>query len=110
MEEIRDRFGPVPKVVRDLFYILEAKTLAREASIGSIAHNGRFVVLQLTEPIGGARTALQRTLGKSVSVGHSQIRMAPSDKWKDRLLEILESINTFRAHIISLTNSGNLKI
>jgi len=105
-DEIRDRFGPLPKAVRALLYVVEIKALAREAGAESISHDGKVAVIQLREPVGGARIALQKALGKATQVGHSQIRVALHDGWEQEILQTLEGLAAFKAEVMELSSAG----
>ena len=105
-DEIRDRFGPLPKAVRELLYVVELKALAREAGAEPISQNGRTTVIQLREPVGGARVALQKVLGNSAQVGHSQIRLPVHGDWKQELVKTLEGLTAFKAEVLELASEG----
>ena len=105
-DEIRDRFGPLPKAVRELLYVVELKALAREAGAESISQVGKVAVIQLAEPVGGARVALQKALGNATQVGHSQIRVALKNDWKQELVQTLEGLTAFKAQVLELASTG----
>jgi transcription-repair coupling factor (superfamily II helicase) len=105
-EEIRDRFGPLPKAVQALLYVVKLKALAREARVQSISRNGKVAVIQLGEPIGGDRIALQKTLGGSAQVGHSQIRVSFRDGWTEDLVQTLEGLVAFKTKVLELSGVG----
>ena len=105
-DEIRDRFGPLPQEVREILYVVELKALAREAGVESISHERKVAVIQLREPVGGARVALQKVLGNSAQVGHSQIRVPIHGDWKQEIVRILEGLATFKAEVMELASAG----
>ena len=104
-EEIRDRFGPLPKAVRNLLYVIEIKALARQAGAESISQDGKVAVVQLREPVEGARLVLQKALGRNVQVGHSQIRLPLVRGWQDTLSETLERLASFMNEALELTGA-----
>ena len=104
-DEIRDRFGPLPKAVRDLLYVMDIKSLAREAGAESIVQNGNVAVAQLREPVEGARLALQKTLGKAAHVGHSQIRITLGSGWQKTLSDSLERLAAFKTQALELSGA-----
>ncbi|MDE2860984.1 MAG: transcription-repair coupling factor [Chloroflexota bacterium] len=104
-EEIRDRFGPLPRAVRDLLYVVKLRALAKDVGVEAISKVGREVVLQLREPVGGARLALQKSLGTTPRVGHSQIRLNLRDGWREELVKTLEGLAKFRAEVMELSAS-----
>jgi transcription-repair coupling factor (superfamily II helicase) len=105
-EEIRDRFGPLPKAIRDILYVVEIKALARQSSVESISHARNVVTIQLREPVGGARLLLQKTLGNAAQVGHTQIKMALKQNWRQDIVHILEGLASFKAKVLELASSG----
>ncbi|MBF8266999.1 MAG: transcription-repair coupling factor [Dehalococcoidia bacterium] len=105
-DEIRDRFGPLPAEVRDLLYVVELKALAREVGAESIAQDGKVAVIQLREPVGGARLALQKALGRVAQVGHSQVRVTLQDGWQGALMETLDGLVAFKAQVMEMAGKG----
>jgi hypothetical protein len=87
-------------------YVVELKALAREAGAESISQNGNTTVIQLREPVGGARVALQKALGRTTQVGHSQIRVTLNGTWKQELVQTLEGLATFKAQVLELAGTG----
>ncbi len=102
-DEIRDRFGPLPRTVRDLLFVVELRTLARDVGVEAMSKVGREVVLQLREPVSGARLALQKSLGPAPRVGHSQIRLNLREGWREELVKTLEGLAKFRADVMELS-------
>jgi transcription-repair coupling factor (superfamily II helicase) len=105
-DEIRDRFGPLPGPVRELLYVVELKAQARNAGVESIAQERRVLVIQLTEPVGGARLVLQKALGGTAQVGHSQVRLPLRGEWQKALVQTLEGLAAFKAEVLELTGVG----
>ena len=102
-DEIRDRFGPLPRVVRDLLFVVELRSLARNLGVEAVSKVGREIVLQMSEPVSGARLALQKSLGPAPRVGHSQIRLNLREGWREELVRTLEGLATFRAEVMELS-------
>ena len=100
--ELRDRFGPLPRAVRDLLYVVELRTLAGDVGVEAVSRVGREVVLQLREPVSGARLALQKSLGPTPRVGHSQIRLHLREGWREDLVKTLEGLAKFKADVMEL--------
>ena len=97
-EEMADRFGPLPWQVENLLYVARLRLKAEGAGIESVYRDDKYVVLKLIEETGGARSALQRALGRSVRVGLSQIRLdlaAISQDWELALVSIVDGIGAF---------------
>lgn len=105
-DEIRDRFGSLPKPVRELLYVVELKALAREAGAESISRHSKMAVIQLREPVGGARVALQKVLGNIAQVGHSQIRVPLNASWKQEIVQTFAGLAAFKAEVLELSSQG----
>ena len=102
-EEMKDRFGPLPWQVNNLLYIVRLKLLARNAGVKSITRENGHMALRLKEAVGGARMALQRTLGDGISVGNTRLRMdlaGHSDGWQEPLVQTLERLVAFRDRVL----------
>ena len=103
-QELRDRFGPFGEEVENLLVIADLRALAAGLGIESILHASDAFVIQLRVPVGGARIALQRALGSSVSVGNQQLRLPTrqmGDQWLTRLTRTLERFRLFQEKVLS---------
>ena len=103
-QELRDRFGPLDEEVENLLVIADMRALAAGLGIESILHTSDAFVIQLRVPVGGARLALQRALGSSVSVGNQQLRLPTrqlGDQWLTRLTRTLERFRLFQEKVLS---------
>ena len=101
-EEMADRFGPLPWQAENLLYVARLRLKAEGAGIESVYRDEKYVVLKLREETGGARSALQRALGRSVRVGLSQIRLdlgAISQDWELALTSLIDDIGAFRERL-----------
>ena len=99
-----DRFGPLPWQVENLLYVARLRLKAEAAGIESVYRDEKYVVLKLREETGGARSALQRALGRSVRVGHSQIRLdlaAIPEAWEEALVSLIDGIGAFRERLMA---------
>ena len=97
-DELRDRFGPVPEEVENLFVIAELRIRASAVGVESIAHSQEGIVLTLNAPVGGARGPLQQALGPAASVGNRQIHFPwrrLGDDWPPRLRMMLQRLAAF---------------
>ena len=99
--EMEDRFGSVPDVVNNLIYILMLKHKAKDALVGSVIVENGEIVVKLIVDIGGARLALQRYIGDLAVVGNIHLRMPLANKWRDRLLALLDLIKNFHLDLVS---------
>ena len=59
--ELRDRFGPVPKPVDHLLDAIRVRIVADQCGVDSIIAKDAMIVLALREPTGGARICLLYT-------------------------------------------------
>ena len=97
-EELRDRFGPVPEEVECLFKVSEIRAIAGAGGAESVIRNSESIVITLRNPVGGAKSPLQRALGPSAQVGNAQIQipLRPlGDQWLSRLTRTLERLQVF---------------
>jgi transcription-repair coupling factor (superfamily II helicase) len=98
-EELRDRFGPPPEVVENLLSLVDLRALAAGLDIESIVQSSEGITATFRDPVGSARTPLQRALGPSVSVGNTQMHISRrelGEQWLSRLTKILERLQVFR--------------
>jgi transcription-repair coupling factor (superfamily II helicase) len=98
-EELRDRFGPPPEVVENLLSLVDLRALAVGLDIESIVQSSEGITATFRDPVGSARTPLQRALGPSVSVGNTQMHISRrelGEQWLSRLTKILERLQVFR--------------
>ena len=107
--ELADRFGPVPLQAQDLLYVVKLRTQAERADVESIVRQGELIVLRLKDEVGGAKGALQKTLGKSFQVGNTQLRMNVSrtkSGWQGPLTSAVEKLVAFRERVTGLQGAG----
>jgi len=121
VDELRDRFGPVPKPVLLLLKSVRARILAERCNVDSVTTSATRAVLALKESTGGARAALQRELGRGsptlrqaqdsagsghgVDVGHMQVRVEidrEDDEWVDEVLAVLGMLGAFRDRMLEM--------
>ncbi|MBM3924422.1 MAG: transcription-repair coupling factor [SAR202 cluster bacterium] len=104
-EELADRFGPPPPAVEDLLYGITVKTLARDVGVQSVAHSSDAIILNLKEPVGGARLPLEKALGSWAKVGNMQVRLDKhlmGPQWQKGLLTILKAMKAFQYRLAAL--------
>ncbi len=97
-EELRDRFGPIPEEVENLFKVSEIRAIAGAAGAESVIRSPESIVITLRNAVGGAKAPLQRALGPAVQVGNAQIQMALrplGEQWLSRLTRTLERLQVF---------------
>ena len=107
--ELRDRFGEVPRNVDLLLAAEKMRVLAEQAGIDSVVITENRATLNLKEPTGGARSALQRALGRGVNVGHMQIRVdidRDEKDWVEELSAVFDQILMFRERLIAMATAS----
>jgi transcription-repair coupling factor (superfamily II helicase) len=90
-EEFKDRFGPPPEIVLNLFFQLKVKLLAEQAGVASITvESGQ---LSLRFPDGAVPEDLPH-LGSNVRVGKVALWLpyASAPDWPEQLLEVLNCL------------------
>ena len=108
-EELRDRFGPVPRNVELLIAAEKMRVLAEQAGVDTVNIGEERATLNLKEPTGGARSALQKWLGRGVTVGHMQIRVdidREEPDWIEELSAVFEQILLFRERLIAMAQAA----
>jgi transcription-repair coupling factor (superfamily II helicase) len=96
--ELRDRFGPPPPAVANLFAVVRLRLQAAEAGVAAITRESDTLVLHLRHGIGGARVPLERHLGNLCSVGNEQVRVSLTRMgkgWLSGLEVVLERLRGF---------------
>lgn len=96
-DELRDRFGPPPRPVRELVYVLTVRALARQAGATAVQMEDGALVLRMEE--GADLRASGVASAPGVAVGRRQARLdvhALGDRWRDALVALLERIASAR--------------
>ena len=105
VEEMRDRFGPLPWPALNLMLVLRIKVSAQKAGVESLERGESHVLLRMREEVGGARVALHKALGGRANVGNQQIRLKVGpqmDEWEEPLKRALEQLAQFRERTLEL--------
>ena len=108
-EELRDRFGPIPEEVENLFKVSEIRAIAGAAGAESVIRSTESIVITLKNAVGGAKSPLQRALGPAAQVGNAQIQMALrplGDQWLSRLTRTLERLQVFMDNMRQLATDA----
>ena len=88
-QELRDRFGGLPKAVENLLYMVKIKILATKAEIESIHTEERKIIIKPRRP---GTLSLPTRYSGVVKVGPTQLRLDTrplGDSWIEVLEEIL---------------------
>ncbi len=103
-QEMRDRFGPLPREVHNLLYTVRVRALAQAADVEAVTKEAASVVVRLREEVGGAKPALEKELGPHVRVGgtllHLELKRLDMP-WGQALLEMLERLAAFRQRVMA---------
>ena len=91
-DELRDRFGVLPLPVEKLFDIIGVRNFASTLGVKIIKHIDNAASIGFIEDFGGAKYALQKALGPTISVQGSDIR-APLKQDTD-ILELITNVLT----------------
>ncbi len=97
VQELIDRFGPLPQPVENLVFQLHLKVLAAGAHLTSIVRDRERgnIVLKSEALEHVDRIALQRRLGSSASVQRREIHIPMDEAWKIQLVKVLREITDF---------------
>ena len=93
-EEFIDRFGPLPKEARNLFYQLKVKLLAVKAGVSAISgENGQIILRYPPLPEDEVARSLPE-LGGDIRTGKNAIWLPikKSNGWQDKLLNALHQL------------------
>ncbi|MCL4534625.1 MAG: transcription-repair coupling factor [Bacteroidetes bacterium] len=90
VQEMRDRFGPLPQAATNLALLLHYKLLAAEARIKAIALHDGEVLLEAGPGAQLPHEKLQQMGG--LRVGRTQLRLAYGRGWLERLGQVLETL------------------
>ena len=91
--EFRDRFGPLPEMVEDLFYQMQVKLRAEQAGLSSINwESGQIVLRYPSNPEADAERLPD--LGSNIRGGRGAYwcNFGKDPDWKGRLLEVLSML------------------
>ena len=110
-EELRDRFGPVPREAHNLLYSVRVRVLAERAGMEAVtreAREGGEVTVRLRDDVGGAKLALAKVFsdaGLPVRVGNRLLHLQSGNlkkPWGQALLELLEGVIAFRERMVEV--------
>jgi transcription-repair coupling factor (superfamily II helicase) len=91
--EFKDRFGPLPDMVKNLFYQMQVKLLAEKAGLSAISWESGQIVLKY--PTSTDEKAVERLtdLGPGIRGGKSAYWCSFGEKWEKPLLDVLEKLS-----------------
>jgi len=94
-DELRDRFGGLPREVQDLLYVVRLRAAAITTGIQSISREGRHIVVRLWEGLILERNRLQG-FHRGVRLGASQFRLDAvvlGDEWRAVLEKVVRALS-----------------
>jgi transcription-repair coupling factor (superfamily II helicase) len=91
-QEMVDRFGDPPPLVRNLLYVAVVRTLAIQGRVRSISTDGNEAIVRLEDGVALPREALEARAPKGVQVGRTMLHVELGDGWRDRLQRALELV------------------
>jgi transcription-repair coupling factor (superfamily II helicase) len=100
-EELRDRFGQLPKAVQGLLYQIRAKLLAQRVGATGIIVRERVVQVRLPYLAEINRAVLAHQLGDDVTVSRTAVEIPANDIWQMRLLTLLDHLRLLQDAVSS---------
>ncbi|MDD4859416.1 MAG: transcription-repair coupling factor [Dehalococcoidales bacterium] len=95
VQELSDRFGLLPEVVRNLLYAIRIKLLAARAGIESISTEEGQIVIRLFEGMLLDKSKLGNIINENVRAGTRQITINPKrlgNRWQGTLEEVIRRL------------------
>ncbi|MCH7810216.1 MAG: hypothetical protein IH863_06530 [Chloroflexi bacterium] len=96
-QEMVDRFGEPPPLVRNLLYVVTLRSLAKLSGVQSIIAEGTTAVVKMEAGETLPAAALEETAPRGVQVGRTMMRVELAEGWRERLRQALELLVTARA-------------
>ncbi len=96
-EEFKDRFGPLPEQVENLFFQIRVKQRAEAAGLAGVMLEGDQICLQYPPLPEGVQSRNLPSLGSQARAGRNAYWMpwnGNGTDWRERLLEVLSAIIT----------------
>jgi transcription-repair coupling factor (superfamily II helicase) len=94
-EELRDRFGELPKAVEGLLYQIHIKLLANSINASAIVKPREHILIRMGWLQAIDRDRLARLLGKDVEVSRTAVEFKPiPETWRTRLLTLMQNLET----------------
>lgn len=90
--ELRDRFGELPRAVTGLLYQIQIKLLAQLAGATAVLARKQVIQIKLPYLPDINRDALAQSLGDDIAVTRTAIEVPMDDLWEDRLSNILSAL------------------
>lgn len=93
-EEFKDRFGPLPGPIKNLFYQMRVKLLGEASGLSSVTSDGKQLVLRYPPLPDGVASRDLPEIGLNTSRGKNAYRVMLKDgeDWQSRLLQVLTAL------------------
>lgn len=92
-QELRDRFGVLPKAVDGLLYQIQVKLMAAEINATAVIKPRQHILIKLPWLQGIDRQALELELGEDIEVSRTAVELSFNDElWQLRLVDILQEL------------------
>ncbi|NWG06000.1 MAG: transcription-repair coupling factor [Chloroflexi bacterium] len=88
--EFKDRFGPLPEMVKNLFYQMQVKLLAEKAGLAAVSWESGQIVLKYPSAGDGKEANRLADLGPGIRGGKNAYWCSFGETWKSRLVETLK--------------------
>lgn len=92
-QELRDRFGVLPKAVDGLLYQIQIKLMAENINATAVIKPRQHILIKLPWLQGIDRQALEMELGDDIEVSRTAVELRyDSDIWQLRLVDVLQEL------------------
>ena len=92
-QELRDRFGVLPKAVDGLLYQIQVKLMAAAINATAVIKPRQHILIKLPWLQGIDRQALELELGDDIEVSRTAVELAFNDElWQLRLIDVLKQL------------------
>jgi transcription-repair coupling factor (superfamily II helicase) len=99
MDELEDRYGPLPEAGQNLVYLVRLRIAATEAGVGEIDADNVRITLRFGGPPPARAAELARRLQIPITIGSNQLRLprGPGTAWTDPLRDLVDALADARA-------------
>ncbi len=94
MDELEDRYGPLPEAAHHLVYLVRLRLAATEAGVREIDADDLRITLRFGGPPPARAAELARRLQIPITVGSNQLRLprGPGTAWMDPLRDLVDAL------------------
>ncbi|HLH25689.1 MAG TPA: transcription-repair coupling factor [Chloroflexota bacterium] len=94
MDELEDRYGPLPEAAHHLVYLVRLRLAATEAGVREIDADDLRITLRFGGPPPARAAELARRLEIPITLGSNQIRLprGPGTAWTDPLRDLVDAL------------------